>query len=231
MQELPNDLPEATQTNARDIAGRILQSMYLKVALDSMDFKADDGYFPSTAASSFIRLLERSLEFGLESMAIQLLEASWTNIKACHKETDSVPLMPYKAMVECFLHRLVHLLRDYEVTHVDSTRQLFTLLIRRYLHSATPSYPEKTVGWSFKPRGCGCKLCKELDDFLRAEDVTEREIHIDGYNRYHLERLFPHIMFNHDYDKNRGTLKVSKLQSKELEHDLNKYKKEVMDRF
>ncbi|KAI0972310.1 hypothetical protein F4678DRAFT_460536 [Xylaria arbuscula] len=208
VQELPNDLPEATQTNAKDIA----------VVYD---------HFSSTTASSFIRLLKRSLEFGLESAAIKLLEASWANIKACHEETDSVPLMRYKGMVECFLHHLVRLLRDYKVTHVDSTQQLFTLLIRRYLFHNAPSYPAETVGWSFKPRGCGCKSCNELDNFLRAEDVTDREIRIDEYNRYYLESVFPHIMFNDDRGNNKDTQKMSKLQSKEFELDLNGYKKKV----
>ncbi|KAI0444384.1 hypothetical protein F4803DRAFT_511723 [Xylaria telfairii] len=229
VQSLLNDRQEATQINARDIAGRILQSTYLKVALNSTDFKVAHRVFRWTAANSFIHLLEQSLKSGLESISIRLLEASWTNIKACHEEIDSAPLMPYKAIVECFLHRLVCLLQDYKVTHGDSTRRLFTLLIRRYLYSTAPLYPEKTVGWSFKPRGCGCKSCKELDDFLRAEDVTDGEIHIPEYAYYHLERLFPHIMFNHDYDKNTGTLKVSKLQSKEFELNLNEYKKEVTE--
>ncbi|KAI1308254.1 hypothetical protein F5Y03DRAFT_350483 [Xylaria venustula] len=227
VRELPKDLPDATQIKPRDIAAGILQSTYLKVALDSTDFKVSYGGFPSTQASSFIRLVERSLELGLESMAIKILEASWTNIKACHKEEKSVPLMQYKAMVECFLHHLVRLLREHRVPHVDSTRQLFTLLIRRYLHSTAPSYPKNPVGWSFKPRGCGCIRCKEFDDFLR-EDVKDREISVDEYyGRYHIESYFSHILVNRADDESKGTVKVSKVQSKEFELNLNEYKKEV----
>ncbi|KAJ3568244.1 hypothetical protein NPX13_g6487 [Xylaria arbuscula] len=131
VQGLLENKPEETQTNATETASKVLQSTYSKVALDTTDF--DHDYFEYTSANKFIGLLARSLTHGLKSNARQLLDATWTNIDETHKDTGSTSLKRPKQMIPSLLHSLGRLLREHEVSYLDSTRQLFSFLICRYM--------------------------------------------------------------------------------------------------
>ena len=226
VQDLLQDEPEKTQANATDTATKVLQSTYSKVALDSTDF--DDNYFHCSSAKKFIDLLARSLTHGLKPVATQLLDATWTNINAYHKGTDSnSPKLP-KETIPDFLHSLGRLLQDHEVSRLDSTQQLFSLLIRQYMYANPPSYPKKLPGRSFKPRGCGkCQPCQELDDFLRGEDRSEHEFHVSQDDRWHLECKLNRTVLDYNYNGETNMLKVSKRQGKEFEQDLKAYNNEL----
>ncbi|TRX91662.1 hypothetical protein FHL15_007444 [Xylaria flabelliformis] len=221
--------PKAIRTNPVDAASKIMQSACSRVALDpSSDFEGDRWTFFSSPAGCFLDILERTLLHGLKSIAANLLDATWTNINACHKDEDTTPLKSYyKRIIECFLHRLGQILQGYKVSHLDSTRQIFTLLTRRGLYADVPSYPKKLPGWSHKPRGCGCKDCDKLDDFLRAEDVSEFECKEPPYHIRN-DRL-PSSIFKLEFDPLSDTLKISKLQGKEFEDDISKYNWKVAD--
>ncbi|KAI0544998.1 hypothetical protein F4679DRAFT_600038 [Xylaria curta] len=217
--------PEAIQTNTMDAASQIMQSTCSRIALDpSLDF--DGSRFSGTPASYFLDVLERSLVHGLKSIATNLLDATWTNINACHEGKNPTPLGSHKEMIECFLHRLGRILQDHKVSHLDSTQQVFTFLICRYLYVNAPSYPKELPGWSHKPRGCGCKDCNKLDDFLRAEDVSEFEIQ---ESLFHISARLPSSIFNWDRDYQTKILKVSKLQGKEFEEDVRTYNSKVAE--
>ncbi|KAI0856957.1 hypothetical protein F4860DRAFT_528715 [Xylaria cubensis] len=221
-------VPKAIQTNPVDSASKIMQSTCSRVALDpSSDFTGNTWAFSSSPASCFLDILERTLSHGLKSIAESLLDATWTNVNACHKGEDTTPLKPsYKGVVECFLHRLGRILQGHKVSHLDSTRQIFTLLMRRGLYADVPSYPKKLPGLSHKPRGCGCKDCDKLDDFLRAEDISEFEF---KEPHYHLRNgRLPSSVFKLEYASSM-TLKVSKLQGKEFEEDISMYNRKVAD--
>ncbi|KAJ8132846.1 hypothetical protein O1611_g775 [Lasiodiplodia mahajangana] len=231
VQKLLKNKPEEIQPSAINAARKVLENTYSKVAVGS------GGVNYTSSMKYFIKLLELSLAHGLNSIVDKLLDAAWANISTCDTAEDSKPFK--KEVVESFLNDLGQLLKKHEFSHLDSMRELFTFLIRQHLYVNVPSYPKKLPGWSFKPRGCGCKKwCEELDDFLKAEDAPEHEFQIepDSGHRYHIESRIdehtnwsgnPSSLFQCNYDQETRKLKVSKREGKEFEIALEKYNRSV----
>ncbi|KAI1130810.1 hypothetical protein F5Y10DRAFT_262754 [Nemania abortiva] len=218
-----------TLAKAIDIGDKILLYTYQEAALGPADF--EDPSHASSPGKCFRDLLDICLQVGLGQAAVRLLDASWTNMAPCHANFDSRPLMPWKADIIRFLHDLGRLLKTQEFPYISSTRELFKLLIRRYMYSVAPVYPEKRPGWSRRPRGCGCEMCEELDEFLQSEDL-DRQKFPEEYEEHFKSRL-PTIIFRwalrrppNDLDLARFV--VYKTRELEFERDQESYYGELV---
>ncbi|KAI0201670.1 hypothetical protein F4808DRAFT_469332 [Astrocystis sublimbata] len=227
VQRLLPEKSDAANSTTVQIASNVLQSTFSKIALDAVDFKPTDWRRAHDAAIyNFFNVLERCFVHGLQSIAAQLLDASWANMDACHKDEHSKPLTAYVENVEYFVGHWSGRLQKYDAVSQDSTRQLLTLLIRRYIYSRAPSCPVELTSWSFKPRGCGCSLCKELDKFLQAEDESERIFEFVEVSQPHISYRLPKTFFKVEcnFGLEHKDLKVSKLPGKEFEESLREYR-------
>ncbi|KAI0478131.1 hypothetical protein F4859DRAFT_513714 [Xylaria cf. heliscus] len=216
--------------NAKEIANSIILCMYQKAALETSDF--DGGAYSSSLSKGFRDLISGCLHSGLGTAAIRLLDASWTNIVSRHGCIDASPLMEYKDNIKEFLHDLGRLLQDCTFPHIYSTRETFKLLVRRYIYATAPSYPENPPGWTRKKRGCGCKTCLELDEFLQSEKLFKKEFMVENVS--HLKSRLPPGVFRCVH---RPTAQAEpflvyslyKIKGKEFEHELEVYNEKLLE--
>ncbi|KAI0182841.1 hypothetical protein EV127DRAFT_491236 [Xylaria flabelliformis] len=211
------------------IANTIILCTYPKVALEVTDFQVER--FCSSPASLFANILRASLSVGLRVAAIRLLDASWTNIAPHHASIDTSPLMEHKVIIRDFLNCLVSILRFYQFPYISSTREIFKLLVRRYMYAAPPSYPKKLPGWTHKSRGCGCKICLEVDKFLESEESSKGEFIVEDIE--HLKSRLPRGVIKCVNRPNKRlnipslVYRLYKLKDKEFEQDVESYNKQV----
>ncbi|KAI3335960.1 hypothetical protein F4824DRAFT_510504 [Ustulina deusta] len=156
---LSNNQPEKP-TNAREIAGRILLGTNWKAALGSTDICA--GHC-GTVAIDFLRLLGGSLRADCKNMGIGLLDASWNALAAQHTAPNNLPLTRNGSNIAVFLESLARDLQGYNVPYLRSTREMFKLLIRQYMHVAVPLSPKKFPG-------------QKYEEFEHAVDIYKKEL-------------------------------------------------------
>ncbi|KAJ2976027.1 hypothetical protein NUW58_g8195 [Xylaria curta] len=218
-------LSQSGHENNIEIANKIVLYTCQEAAMGTTEFD-----YNLRSNHEFRLLIERCLKVGLNDSVIRLLDATWANIAPCHADPGARPLNAEKAGIGSFLKRLGFLLEAHNFPHIYSTREIFRLLIRRYLYVEVPSYPQKLPGWSHKPRGCGCAICAELDTFLQAEDVVTND--------------FPEENTLHLLSRIRGTLldrvliptpdgerlfRINKVERKEYQQELRSYRKQVSE--
>ncbi|KAI1735371.1 hypothetical protein F4680DRAFT_435689 [Xylaria scruposa] len=206
------------------IADKVILCTYSKAALDLGDFQGKS--YNSSPVSLFAHLVDDSLQAGLITAVTRLLDASWINIAACHTNPYAYPLFEHRVIIIDFLGHLGSMLRDHEFPFISSTREIFKLLVRRYIYAEAPSYPLKLPGWAHKPRGCGCKICLELDEFLISEKLLKKEFNVEDID--HLESQLPcGIIRCMSKPRNQFTKVLYKLKDKEFEQDVESYNEQV----
>ncbi|KAI8946683.1 hypothetical protein F4801DRAFT_596327 [Xylaria longipes] len=213
----------------RDMVDKILLCTYQTAALEITDFQSES--YCQSSASLFLRLVTKSLCAGLTPAVIRLFDASWTNIAPQHASSDASPLMGYKAIIKEFLNHLGWILQFCRFPHIFSTREIFKLFVRRYIYAAAPSYPEKLPGWSHKPRGCGCEICLEVDEFLKSEDFSKGEFIVKDIS--HLKSRLPRgvircVHRSTEEPTDSLVYRLYKIKDKEFEQDVECYNKEVL---
>ncbi|KAI0861751.1 hypothetical protein F4860DRAFT_524095 [Xylaria cubensis] len=217
-------------TNSKDIASKIILYTYRKAALQTVDFDGE-AYLPSLA-KGFRDLISSCLRAGLQKEVIMLLDASWTNIAPQHASPDVSPLMGCKGNIKEFLHDLGALLQEHSFPYISSMKEIFKLLIRRYVYAEAPSYPRKLPGWAHKLRGCGCEICLELDKFLQSEALIKMEFTVEDTS--HLKSRLPREVFRfvHRPTEQRADLRVYwvyKIKGKEFQQDVESYNEQVLE--
>ncbi|KAI1328978.1 hypothetical protein F5Y16DRAFT_397939 [Xylariaceae sp. FL0255] len=229
--EILVELLEDMESDPRkDIAVQLLQNNVSRIALDLQELYRRDISKPK----SFFEVLEGCLlTTGLEHIAVRLLEASWTNIDTQHKNTTAESLKGYRESLQRSLRELEIRLCNHEITVLDSTRNLFELLIRRYIYPTAPKYPVKLPGWSQRPRGCyanqwgACDFCGKVNKFLQDQDASEHTFKVNEFEGQHMRREFSRFRTECHHDKEEGTFKISKVLGQEFSEDLEKYDKNL----
>ncbi|KAI0402892.1 hypothetical protein F4802DRAFT_574226 [Xylaria palmicola] len=215
---------KVNKTQATDNARKILESTYSKIALDPTDFTGSNfSYAPAFG------LLKLCLAHGLRPIANQILDATWAKVNAYHKSKDSTSLRSQDT-VKSNLYELCSLLQDFKVPYRRSTRQLFTLLIRRYLYLNVPSYPEERPGWSYKNRGCTsyCEECSTVNKFIRDEDAIKHTFEFRDWERFARHaRALPSSVYCIHSDEQSKTVEVTKIAGGGFEEDLDDYRPQV----
>jgi hypothetical protein len=87
-------------------------------------------------------------------MTIELLDCAWTNIMSCHDGTYSTPLKPHKEIVESFLLDVEPFLRNHQIAYLNSTCELFTLLIRQYIYLTVPYESSSSISTGMTGISC-----------------------------------------------------------------------------
>ncbi|KAI1276072.1 hypothetical protein F5Y07DRAFT_399844 [Xylaria sp. FL0933] len=139
--ELLSSNEKEKSINAKDIAAQILLGTDWKAALDPKDLEGDR----FRVAIGYIIFLRCVLKTDAENLGVKLLDASWEAIAAQHTSLNDAPLIHYRCNVKHFLRKLAHELEEYEVPYLHSMRELFKLLIRRYMHFAVPLFPKQRL--------------------------------------------------------------------------------------
>ncbi|TRX89372.1 hypothetical protein FHL15_009809 [Xylaria flabelliformis] len=216
--------------NAKEIADKIILYTYRTAALETVDF--DGEAYLSSLAKGFRDLIGSCLHAGLKTAVIMLLDASWTNIAPQHANPGALPLKECSANIKEFLQDLGGLLKDHNFPYISSTKEIFKLLIRRYVYAEAPTYPEKLPGWTHKLRGCGCEICLELDKFLQSEFLIKTEFSVGDTS--HLKSRLPRDVFRfvHKPTEQRADLRVYwvyKIKGKEFQQDAESYNEQVLE--
>lgn len=71
----------------------------------------------------------------------------------------------------------------------DHYQGLYLSVLQTYLRRYVGFEPLAPVGWSRKPRGCGCEDCTSLDHFLLDRNNQTHKFAINQQRRDHLDRL------------------------------------------
>ncbi|RWA12094.1 hypothetical protein EKO27_g3006 [Xylaria grammica] len=142
-QVLLSRLESDSTASDRDIAREILVETNWKAALEPVDIR-----LVAWRRKGFLPLLEQCLRTNLEDTVIKLLDASWTKMVTQHKGPNDFPLLQQKPRIGAFLKQLGHILNEYNFPCLNSTRDIFKLLINRYMHIGAPFFPKNHPGQS-----------------------------------------------------------------------------------
>ncbi|KAI0440527.1 hypothetical protein F4803DRAFT_553006 [Xylaria telfairii] len=220
--------PQLTVHNFIDIAEQIILCTYQNAALDIADFQVEQ--YSQSPASLFADLVDKGLCAGLRTAVFKLLDASWTNMISHHASRDASPLMGHEVIIKGFLTQLAFILPHYAFPHIYSTGAMFKLLIRRYIYAAAPLYPRKLRGWEHRPRGCGCRICTQLDTFLQSKYSTKEDFVVRDIS--HLKSRLPRGLIRCVHRPTEATTtskvyRLHKIEGKEFELDVEHYNEEV----
>ncbi|KPM41799.1 hypothetical protein AK830_g4682 [Neonectria ditissima] len=168
----------------------IAKDCKLTLALRTTNLKS--GYPHSLVLSSFVSLIDQGLELGLADSVRNLLDKSRLRFQA-GKFPDGAG--PSVATLLSDLVRTLQKQSNLKATMVATLKAFFETALRKGLRNTAPVYPvEQLKGWAVPAQGCGdssCSDCKDLGDFLLAEDresirfplatTQTRHKHLEGF--------------------------------------------------
>ncbi|GAW11906.1 hypothetical protein ANO14919_012590 [Xylariales sp. No.14919] len=199
-------LKSDSTASVRDIARKILVETNWKAALEPVDI-------PMVAwRRGFLPLLEQCFKTNLEDMAIKLLDASWTKMATEHKGPNNFPLLQQKPRIGAFLKRLGHILNEYNVPCLNSTREIFKLLINRYMHIGAPFFPKSHPGLSDGEFEHDVKLYNEN---LLAFEAPFKELRFDYVKGLLGERDYRELVMLERVTFSEGANELAALDSRD----------------
>ncbi|KAI0426862.1 hypothetical protein F5Y09DRAFT_350864 [Xylaria sp. FL1042] len=155
-------------TNAREIAVQILMGTNWKTALDTTDLTGS----PGSLGTGYMQFLKCCLKADLENLGIAVLDASWKRIASQHTRLSDLPLIHNKSIIPPFLLDLGLILRYNKVPYLHSMRELYKLLIRRYLHIVVPLPPKRRITQTDEEFGQAMDAYKQ--EFLSFEEPFQQ---------------------------------------------------------